>query len=134
MKLLNIENTNIHIIPSKGVSQIHYLVSIALGWGIDFKILMDNDKAAKDAKKELKKTILKYEENELIVSVSDQSNSTIETLFENNDIDLNNLKENKTLIAFDFYQKVLNDEIKREDLSKETIDNFEKLFKKLGIE
>lgn len=134
MKLLNIENTNIHIIPSKGVSQIHYLVSIALGWGIDFKILMDNDKAAKDAKKELKKTILQYEENELIVSVSDQSNSTIETLFENNDIDLNNLKENKTLIAFDFYQKVLNDEIKREDLSKETIDNFEKLFKKLGIE
>ena len=134
MKLLNIENTNIHIIPSKGVSQIHYLVSIALGWGIDFKILMDNDKAAKDAKKELKKTILLYEENELIVSVSDQSNSTIETLFENNDIDLNNLKENKTLIAFDFYQKVLNDEIKREDLSKETIDNFEKLFKKLGIE
>ena len=115
MKLLNIENTNIHIIPSKGVSQIHYLVSIALGWGIDFKILMDNDKAAKDAKKELKKTILQYEENELIVSVSDQSNSTIETLFENNDIDLNNLKENKTLIAFDFYQKVLNDEIKRED-------------------
>ncbi len=134
MKLLNIENTNIHIIPSKGVSQIHYLVSIALGWGIDFKILMDNDKAAKDAKKELKKTILQYEENELIVSVSDQRNSTIETLFENNDIDLNNLKENKTLIAFDFYQKVLNDEIKREDLSKETIDNFEKLFKKLGIE
>lgn len=134
MKLLNIENTNIHIIPSKGVSQIHYLVSIALGWGIDFKILMDNDKAAKDAKKELKKTILQYEENELIVSVSDQSNSTIETLFENNDIDLNNLKENKTLIAFDFYQKVLNDEIKRENLSKETIDNFEKLFKKLGIE
>lgn len=134
MKLLNIENTNVHIIPSKGVSQIHYLVSIALGWGIDFKILMDNDKAAKDAKKELKKTILQYEENELIVSVSDQSNSTIETLFENNDIDLNNLKENKTLIAFDFYQKVLNDEIKREDLSKETIDNFEKLFKKLGIE
>ncbi|MDY6091489.1 MAG: AAA family ATPase [Bdellovibrionota bacterium] len=134
MKLLNIEDTNIHIIPSKGVSQIHYLVSIALGWGIDFKILMDNDKAAKDAKKELKKTILQYEENELIVSVSDQSNSTIETLFENNDIDLNNLKENKTLIAFDFYQKVLNDEIKREDLSKETIDNFEKLFKKLGIE
>ena len=134
MKLLNIENTNIHIIPSKGVSQIHYLVSIALGWGIDFKILMDNDKAAKDAKKELKKTILQDEENELIVSVSDQSNSTIETLFENNDIDLNNLKENKTLIAFDFYQKVLNDEIKREDLSKETIDNFEKLFKKLGIE
>lgn len=134
MKLLNIENTNIHIIPSKGVSQIHYLVSISLGWGIDFKILMDNDKAAKDAKKELKKTILQYEENELIVSVSDQSNSTIETLFENNDIDLNNLKENKTLIAFDFYQKVLNDEIKREDLSKETIDNFEKLFKKLGIE
>lgn len=134
IKLLNIKNTNIHIIPSKGVSQIHYLVSIALGWGIDFKILMDNDKAAKDAKKELKKTILQYEENELIVSVSDQSNSTIETLFENNDIDLNNLKENKTLIAFDFYQKVLNDEIKREDLSKETIDNFEKLFKKLGIE
>lgn len=37
IKLLNIKNTNIHIIPSKGVSQIHYLVSIALGWGIDFK-------------------------------------------------------------------------------------------------
>lgn len=134
MKLLDIENKDIHIIPSKGVSQIHYLVSIALGWDIDFKILMDNDKAAKEAKKELNKTILQYEENELIVSVSEQNNATIETLFENNDIDLNNLKENKTLIAFDFYQKVSNNEIKGEDLSKETIDNFKKLFKKLGIE
>lgn len=82
----------------------------------------------------MKKTILQYEENELIVSVSEQNNATIETLFVNNDIDLKNLKENKTLIAYDFYQKVLNDEIKREDFSKDTIDNFEKLFKKLGIE
>ena len=82
----------------------------------------------------MKKTILQYEENELIVSVSEQNNATIETLFVNNDIDLKNLKENKTLIAYDFYQKVLNDEIKREDSSKDTIDNFEKLFKKLGIE
>lgn len=134
MKLLDIKNTDVHIIPSKGVSQIHYLVSIALGWGIDFKILMDNDKAAKDAKKELKKTILQYEENDLIVSVGEQNNATIETLFENDDIDLNNLKENKTLIAFDFYQKVLKDEIKKEELSKETINNFKKLFKKLGID
>ena len=43
-------------------------------------------------------------------------------------------KENKTLIAFDFYQKVLKDEIKKEELSKETINNFKKLFKKLGID
>ena len=57
-----------------------------------------------------------------------------ENLFVNNDIDLKNLKENKTLIAYDFYQKVLNDEIKRKKLCKDTIDNFEKLFKKLGIE
>lgn len=134
MKLLNMENANVHIIPSKGVSQIHYLVSIALGWGIDFKILMDNDKAGKDAKKELKKTILQYEEKDLIVDVSEQNNATIETLFENNDIELNNLKENKTLIAFDFYQKVLKDEINKKDLSFETINNFEGLFKKLGIE
>ena len=40
--------------------------------------------------------------------VSEQNNATIETLFVNNDIDLKNLKENKTLIAYDFYQKVLN--------------------------
>ena len=44
------------------------------------------------------------------------------------------MKENKTLIAYDFYQKVLNDEIKRKKLCQDTIDNFEKLFKKLGIE
>ena len=61
--------------------------------------------AHEKAKKELKKTILQYEENELILSVSEQNNATIETLFVNNDIDLKNLKENKTLIAYDFYQK-----------------------------
>ncbi len=134
LELLEVKNKNVHIIPSKGASQINYLVSMALGWNIDFRILVDNDKAGMDARKDLIKTILKYEDQERIVSVKEEKNATIESLFYEEDIDSTNLKENKTLIAFNFYQSVKEGKIKKGDLNIETINNFKKLFDKLGIE
>lgn len=134
LELLEVKNKNVHIIPSKGVSQINYLVSMALGWNIDFRILVDNDKAGMDARKDLIKKILKYEDQERIVSVKEEKNATIESLFYEGDIDSTNLKENKTLIAFNFYQSVKEGKIKKGDLNIETINNFKKLFDKLGIE
>lgn len=133
LKLLNIKNKDIHIIPSKGVSQIHYLASIALGWNIDFRILIDNDKPAKDAKKDLIKKLFEFEDQYRIVSVSDEKNATIESLFEEGDIDFTNLKDNKTLIAFEFYKNVNDDKISKTDLNANTINNFKNLFKNLGI-
>lgn len=133
MKLLGKNAENIHIIPSIGVSQIHYLVSILLGWKLDFKILIDTDKAGLDAEKDLKKYLLKHEDSERIIYVKEQKNERIESLFSEQDIKEEEVKANKTLIAFDFYKKVKNEEITLDNLQQETIDNFKDLFDRLGI-
>lgn len=42
-------------IPSIGASQIDKLASLLIGWGVKFKVLLDNDNAGKTEKKSLSK-------------------------------------------------------------------------------
>ena len=131
MKLLGKETSNIHIIPSIGVGQIWYLVSIALGWNLNFKVLIDTDKNGRDAEKIIKKKLL-IDDSDNIVYVKTEKDSTIESLFSTIDLDPE-AKVNKALYSLRFYQKVESEAIKKEDLQTETIQNFEELFNKLGI-
>ena len=98
-----------------------------------FKILIDTDKAGLDAEKELKKKLLQQEDFDKIIHVKEDKNSRIESLFSEADLNEEEVKENKTFVAFNFYKKVKDGEITVENLQQETIDNFRDLFNRLGI-
>ncbi|MEK4940632.1 endonuclease [Bacillus pseudomycoides] len=133
-------------IPSIGASQIDKLASLLIGWGVQFKVLLDNDKAGETERKELEQKLFLSEEQ--IVFVSDEPGFAIEDLFSKEDFlqhvrpDLkiserdeqlknsNLLRGNsKALIAKMFKEKAQ----KEKDLkfTPQTIDNFTKLFHKL---
>jgi len=42
---------NLHFLPSSGANELGPLISLYLGWGYSFKILLDDDSAGKNAKK-----------------------------------------------------------------------------------
>ncbi|BCB39511.1 hypothetical protein BCJMU51_4430 [Bacillus cereus] len=131
-------------VPSIGASKTDKLASLLIGWGINFKVLLDNDKAGKDEEKKLKDKLLLSEEQ--IVFVSDKSELAIEDLFSREDFlayvapnleiseenkDLKNsslLSGKKALIA-----KVFKERLQKEDIifTPQTIDNFTNLFRKL---
>ncbi|HDX9643987.1 TPA: AAA family ATPase [Bacillus cereus] len=135
-------------IPSIGASQIDKLASLLIGWGVKFKVLLDNDNAGKKEKKELEQKLLLTQEQ--LIFVSDNPQFAIEDLFSREDflnyimpdlelsekeegLDnsrlLNKKKESKALIA-----KAFKDKLQKEPdikLTSQTIDNFTALFQKL---
>ena len=132
MKHLNISN-NYNIIPSTGVSKIDKLISILIGWGYDFKILLDFDKAGYDEHKEIKKFHNSLEDkmyfvNQQQVVVLDDMNKNPQTI--ENLISKNGSYSIKTLSAKEFHDKVKNGQLISEE---ETHANFSKLFKLLDI-
>lgn len=134
---------DIQFIPSVGASQITHLASLLIGWGLDFKVILDKDKAGKDASDNLKLLDIS-EENGDIIYVSNKERHAIEDLFSKDDfraylldyhpgIPLNSIAANdpkvkKYVLAKEFSRKVDAGEV---TLSQETIDNFLNLFKKL---
>lgn len=104
-----------------------------LEWKLDFKLLIDTDKVGLEAEKELKKKLLQQEDFYKIIHVKEDKNSRIESLFSEADLNEEEVKENKTLVAFNFYKNVKDGEITVENLQQETIDNFKDLFNRLGI-
>ncbi|MFW6030204.1 MAG: AAA family ATPase [Halanaerobiales bacterium] len=134
-----------NIIPAAGVSNISRIVSILIGWGCEFKILLDYDSAGY---KEYKILVDKLSEtlmekinfvngiSTVIPEEIKSSKETIETLVSDADFrKLNNpyddTKNTKTLSAKEFYDKVFNNEI---ELEQKTVTNFKKLFSLLEIE
>ncbi|HFR4219708.1 AAA family ATPase [Bacillus sp. A260] len=135
-------------IPSIGASQIDKLASLLIGWGVQFKVLLDNDNAGKKEKKELEQKLLLTQEQ--LIFVSDNPQFAIEDLFsredflsyimpdlelseKEDDLDnsrlLNKKKKSKALIAKAFKEKLQKEpDIK---LTSQTIDNFTALFQKL---
>ena len=132
-----------YIIPAVGAGNVNVIVSILIGWGCDFKVILDYDKAGfvecdklreflnlevgeeiffvncKETYEYKDKAIYKYPEFiESLISQDDREKISISYL------------ENKTMAAKEFYDKVKNKEI---TLSNETVSKFTMLFKKIGI-
>ncbi|HDR7958963.1 AAA family ATPase [Bacillus sp. FSL L8-0642] len=131
-------------IPSIGASQIDKLASLLIGWGVKFKVLLDNDNAGKTEKKELEQKLSLSEEQ--LVFVSDEPGFAIEDLFSREDFlayvapglkiaekdeGLKNsslLKGKKALVAKMFKERLQKEEV---TFTSQTIDNFTNVFQKL---
>ena len=137
------------LIPSVGASQIHLLVSLLLGWNLEFVVVLDNDTEGKRTAKVLSEKLgVGFER---IIFVSEEDDHSIEDLFthddfnsfvlpgdENDDSDVANSKFlkkqpklDKVLLAKQFSDKVRTDKSEIE-LSQETINAFEEVFRKIS--
>ena len=141
---LEVENAP-NIIPSAGVSNINRIVSILIGWGCEFKILLDYDKAGyteydvliNKLDETLKEKILFVNCNgEVIKEKMVMRPQTIESLISLKDskkmsTPYDGSGSSKKLAAKEFHDKVVNKEI---ELEKETVSNFQTLFEALKLQ
>lgn len=133
-------------IPSVGASNIKNLASLLKGWGVDFKVLLDNDKAGRDEQKLIKKKLTLSDEQ--LIFVSEKPECAIEDLFAREDFlqyvmpDFEVPKQDRELKNSSLFKgksKALFAKMFKEKLQKETdikftsqtIDNFTNLFHKL---
>ena len=147
IKLLNIE-FEYNIIPSCGCENIKNIANILLGWGYDFKVIIDGGEGRNPQENKTEKIIREklfaYNEDIANKKIKRLSQCAIEDCFSNNDFinyvkpediehtDLGNsaiAKQygKKELWARLFIEKVNNDEIHQADLEQETINNFEEI-------
>ncbi|MDR3293347.1 MAG: AAA family ATPase [Clostridiales bacterium] len=123
------------ILPSIGAGNIHDIATILIGWGCHFKVVIDYDKAGWDELERLKKLELKEGVDVFCVNCKTankidmkEHGESIESLVSL--VDKENLPNDKTLAAKQFHDKVIENELQP---SKETVENFKKLFVKLGL-
>lgn len=122
-----------NVIPSIGVSNIDKIVSILIGWGCKYFILLDNDKQGRDEYKELLEKLCVPVENICFTDGTNFLNNKIDHTIENvfSDKDYNNYinKEDYSNFKSDYSKKfmnsVLNDEVK---MDNQTISNFDKIY------
>lgn len=142
MYYLNISE-NYSVIPSTGVSKIDKLVSILIGWGYNFKVLFDFDKAGYEEYKEILSfhdslRDVMYFVNQATtpdIQVMKEKPQTIESLISQIDFEKLTNSENgtyssKTLSAKEFHDKVRNGQLSPDD---ETCQNFTNLFTQLEM-
>lgn len=132
-----------YIIPAVGAGNINVIVSILIGWGCDFKVILDYDKAGfVECEKLIENLNLKINEDIFFVNCNDTYNNKdkdiykyaefVETLISEEDkgkFSINYV-DNKTMAAKEFYDKV---KCKSVNLSDETVNNFKKLFKIMNV-
>ena len=132
-----------YIIPSVGAGNINVIVSILIGWGCDFKVILDYDKAGfVECEKLIENLNLKINEDIFFVNCNDTYNNKdkdiykyaefVETLISEEDkgkFSINYV-DNKTMAAKEFYDKV---KCKSVNLSDKTVNNFKKLFKIMNV-
>jgi len=138
---LKVDNSP-NIIPSAGARNINKVASILIGWGCEFKILLDYDV---EGYKEYKVLVNKLDETlkNKIYFVNPNSEpdetemkiapKTIESLICESDFEklctpYDGTSSTKVLVAKEFHDKVVSGEI---NLQEETISNFNKLFQML---
>lgn len=134
-----------YIIPCVGVDAVHLMVSILIGWGCDYKVIVDYDpQGYNQYKKITQKFSLADETTVFFVNcknasveqdVKGENKATTESLIDPIDNDkLSNkydgTNDTKTLAAKEFMDKVISGELIPSD---KTVENFEKLFTALGI-
>ncbi len=143
-----IKNLDINLIPCVGASKIPQIVSLLIGWGLEFAAVLDNDKEGKKIAKELREKLDISEDR--IIHISNKEGDSIEDLFTHDDFnnyvlddDIKNNNQsvlNSTFLKDQIIDKVLLskkflDRVKKDNpnvkLSKSTIDKFEALFEKI---
>ncbi len=130
-----------YIIPSTGASNVNNIVSILIGFGCDYRVLLDADKAGRNEYDKLVKTL--YCSNEHIVYVNlienvDMDNpKTIEDMFSVEDRNKFNINveskiynDNKVMYSLSVLDNVKNG-IEKLDIN--TIKNFDKIFGKFNL-
>jgi predicted ATP-dependent endonuclease of OLD family len=134
-----------YFVPCVGATKIPIMISLIMGWGLNFVALLDNDPEGIRVEKDLKE---KYHiDPHKVLFVSEKSKTRIEDLFSKDDFHkyitndssktvtasnsdyLTQNKLDKVLLSKFFFERI-NNGVKT-DLSKETISNFTELFEKI---
>jgi hypothetical protein len=132
-KLFNYQQ-ELNFIPCVGAGSVPHVGGILFGWSIEPIFILDNDRNGSLAKNKLLKKLSIKEDR--IIQVPFDKRGSIEDMFSESDykkyIKTDNLNSyGKVLLAKEFYKKVDINEITLSDLSKETIENFKNVFRKL---
>ena len=137
-----------NFIPCVGATKIPQLVSLLIGWDLEFLAVLDNDSEGKRIAKELSEKSLI--EQDRVIFVSEQDGFAIEDLFAHEDFNnyvleetknedaatpnskfLKNKKLDKVLLAKKFFENMKDDKSNMK-LSKETIEAFKEVFDKIN--
>lgn len=142
--------SDVSLIPCVGAQKIPQLVSLLIGWDLEFLAVLDNDSEGKRIAKELTDELAVG--NEKIIFVSPTDNFSIEDIFTREDFNtfvldntqnhnsdqsvpnskfLKNQKIDKVLLAKKFFERVQQDKSKIK-LSQVTIDAFKEVFDKIS--
>lgn len=119
---------DISFIPCVGHTKISTLISLLIGWGLNYKILIDKKGTIRTFRK-LKEDGI---EDSKILFVGDTKEDSIESLFSNYDsrkYNLQNDKHSKTITSKLFFEKVISEG--NLQLSDETVNNFKNLLNKI---
>lgn len=130
-----------YILPSVGAGNINGLVSILIGWGCNYKVVLDYDKAGFiECNKLIENLDLEFNKDVFYVNAKDEVDENellrypefIECLISEEDKRKFSIRyeENKTMAAKEFHDRLIKKEI---TLSDETVNNFKRLFEKIGI-
>lgn len=122
-----------YVIPSMGVDNINKIVSILIGWGCDYAIVLDNDKQGRsEAKKLLDK--LGVAKNNISFTdgtnvIDPKANHMIENVFSQDDYSKFINQPDYNALKMYYSKRTLDKILKMEEtFSKETMDNFDKIF------
>ncbi|MES2764569.1 MAG: AAA family ATPase [Bacteroidota bacterium] len=149
MKKLIGKNYDIGFLPSMGASNVHLLMELCIGWGLDWAIIFDDKGATKDFNKIRKNFFNDNDElaRQKIYRITNCEG--IEDAFTSEDMRLVNPeakfsseKKNSDLVSEYggkelysrlFYEKVLNEEITKKQISQAAMRNFEDIFNFIEI-
>lgn len=139
---------DVNFIPCCGAPKIPQIISLLLGWDLEFVSVLDNDTEGKKTAKELKERLLVDEAR--IIPISEQDNFSIEDLFAYDDFNsfvlddtktndrnvsnskfLKDKKFDKVLLSKKFLDQVKKDKSKIK-LSQTTTNNFKVIFEKIA--
>ena len=137
----------ISFIPCVGAQKIPQLISLLIGWDLEFVAILDYDTQGERIAKELREKL--SIESDRIVFISEKKGSAIEDLFTHEDFNkfvlndtknedntilnskfLKDKKLDKVLLSKKFFEKMKDDESKFK-LSEETRDAFSRVFEKI---
>ena len=141
-----------NFIPCVGAQKIPQLVSLLIGWDLEFLVVLDSDSQGKKIAKELGEKLLI--EQDRIIFISERNEFSIEDLFTHDDFNayvleetknddvatsnskfLKSKKLDKVLLAKKFFEKMRHSTLNGK-LSEETIRAFRGVFEKIeaGLE
>jgi len=143
-----IKSSEGNLIPGVGAPKIPQLVSLLIGWDLEFLVVLDNDAEGKKIAKVLLEKL--SVENKKIIFVSEKDGFSIEDLFNHKDFNyfvlnenknddtnllnsesIKNKKYDKVLLSKKFFEKVEENQTEIK-LSQDTINAFKRVFDKIS--